>query len=189
MNLLILDNYDSFTYNLVHLVRQMSCEPVVARNDKITLEQVNSFDKILLSPGPGVPSQAGIMLELIKTYASTKSILGVCLGHQGIGEAFGAELYNLPKVYHGIVTTTYLEKGANSKLLEGVPETFDTCRYHSWVVKPDTLPTDLVITATNGQDTIMGLKHRNYDVEGLQFHPESFLTQHGNVIIKNWLEN
>ncbi|WP_020532490.1 anthranilate synthase component II [Flexithrix dorotheae] len=187
MKLLILDNYDSFTYNLVHLIKELGYAPVVKRNDKISLESVGEFDKILLSPGPGIPVEAGIMMDLIKQYAPTKSIMGVCLGHQGIGESFGANLINMDLVYHGIVSETQV-LDEEEILFKKVPKVFNTCRYHSWVVDPKELPEDLVITATNEEGRIMGLRHKKYDVRGVQFHPESFLTENGATIMKNWLE-
>lgn len=187
MKLLILDNYDSFTYNLVHLIKELGHAPVVKRNDKISLESVGEFDKILLSPGPGIPVEAGIMMDLIKKYAPTKSIMGVCLGHQGIGESFGGNLINMDLVYHGIVSETQV-LDEDELLFKNVPKVFNTCRYHSWVVDPKALPEDLMITATNEEGRLMGLRHKKYDVRGVQFHPESFLTDHGTTIIKNWLE-
>ena len=187
MKLLILDNYDSFVYNLVHMIKELGHEPVVKRNDKITLEEVDAFDKILLSPGPGIPKEAGIMMDLLKEYASKKSIFGVCLGHQAIGESFGANLKNLDLVYHGIVTETAIK---NSEVtFKGLPSTFKTCRYHSWVVDTEGLPNELEVTATNSEGAIMALQHKKYDVRGVQFHPESFLTEHGEKMILNWLES
>ena len=187
MKLLILDNYDSFTYNLVHLVKELGYNPVIKRNDKITLEQVGEFDKILLSPGPGIPVEAGIMMDLIKTYAPAKSIMGVCLGHQAIGESFGAKLKNLDLVYHGIVTET--EILSEEVTFRDLPNQFKTCRYHSWVVDTEALPDTLEITATNSEGVIMALQHKTFDVRGVQFHPESFLTEHGEKMLLNWLKN
>lgn len=187
MKLLIIDNYDSFTYNLVHLVKEMGHAPKVVRNDKISLEAVSAFDKILLSPGPGIPTEAGIMMDLIREYAPTKSILGVCLGHQGIGEAFGAQLFNMPLVYHGIVTPT-LVTVPDEPVFRDIPPKINTCRYHSWVVDTEALPSELEITAMNEEGRIMALRHRQFDVRGVQFHPESFLTEHGSKMIANWLE-
>lgn len=187
MKLLILDNYDSFTYNLVHMVKELGYNPIIKRNDKITLEKVNDFDKILLSPGPGIPIEAGIMMDLIKEYAPTKSIMGVCLGHQAIGECFGAKLRNLDLVYHGIVTET---KILNPEVtFQGLPTTFKTCRYHSWVVDDEELPDTLEITANNNEGVIMAIQHKTHDVRGVQFHPESFLTEHGEKMITNWLKS
>ena len=186
MKLLILDNYDSFTYNLVHLIKELGVSPVIARNDKISLEQVAAFDKILLSPGPGVPSEAGIMPELISRYAPEKSILGICLGHQGIAESFGGTLYNLTDVYHGVATATKVVD-RDSALFKDVPDSVLTCRYHSWAVKSEGLPDVLQVTAVDEEGNIMGIRHRRFDVEGLQFHPESYLTQYGRNMIANWL--
>lgn len=188
MKLLILDNYDSFTYNLVHLVKELGVEPEVHRNDKVALEEVNRFDKILLSPGPGIPSESGIMPALIQEYAATKSIFGVCLGHQAIGEAFGGQLLNLPLVYHGIVTATQITE-PDELLFRGVPKWVKTCRYHSWVVDAKGFPASLQITATNEEGLVMALSHRQYDVRGVQFHPESFLTEHGAKMVQNWLNS
>lgn len=188
MKLLILDNYDSFTYNLVHLVRELGAEPEVFRNDKIALEEVKRYDKILLSPGPGIPSESGIMPALLQEYAATKSIFGVCLGHQAIGEAFGGQLLNLPLVYHGIVTNSIITT-PDELLFQGVPSVVKTCRYHSWVVDSKGFPDSLTITATNEEGLVMALRHKKYDVRGVQFHPESFLTEHGATIVRNWLES
>jgi anthranilate synthase component 2 len=186
MKILVLDNYDSFVYNLVHYLREMGHEPVVYRNDKITLEEVEAFDKILLSPGPGVPSEAGIMPELIRKYAPTKSILGVCLGHQAIGEAFGGTLENMSDVLHGIATPAHVQK-PDERLFQGLPAQFKTGRYHSWTVVPETLPDSLEITAVDENGRILALSHKTYDVRGVQFHPESILTEHGKQMLKNWL--
>lgn len=185
---LVLDNYDSFTYNLVHILRELGLndQMEVHRNDKISLDEVDNFDDILLSPGPGVPKDAGIMPELIKRYAPTKNILGVCLGHQAIGEAFGASLYNLPLVYHGVTTEVEVDSAVDV-LFQGIPEKFTVCRYHSWVVKPESLPGDLKITVRGEEGRIMGLAHQQYRVRGVQFHPESIMTQHGKKMIENWL--
>ena len=188
MRILVFDNYDSFTYNLVHLVEKIIGERVeVFRNDQIPLEKVKSYDKIILSPGPGIPSEAGLLLDLIKEYAPSKSILGVCLGHQAIGESFGGKLVNLSTVYHGIATP--VKKGpANSPLFDGLPTEFEVGRYHSWVVSEENFPTSLEITATDENGFIMGLQHKTYDVQGVQFHPESVLTPLGAEILGNWLK-
>lgn len=192
MKILVFDNYDSFTYNLVHLIAHLTgVQPTVCRNDEIELAQIKEYDKILLSPGPGVPTEAGLLLSLIKEYASSKSILGVCLGHQAIGEAFGATLVNLSKVYHGVATPIHIEplsNGAKSSLYEGLPAEFEVGRYHSWVVSKDALPACLNITAKDENGLIMGLTHTQFDVEGVQFHPESILTPNGETIINNWLK-
>lgn len=185
--ILIIDNYDSFTYNLVHLVNELDLECEVWRNDKFRLEDVAAFDKIILSPGPGIPSEAGLLLKVIEKYAPSKSILGVCLGQQAIAEAFGGELYNLSRPMHGLATpikVTDLEE----KLFAGLPETFNVGRYHSWVVAEKGLPDELQITAIDENDnSIMALRHKNYDVRGVQFHPESVLTEHGKQMMHNWL--
>ena len=191
MKILVFDNYDSFTYNLVHLVEKILHQKVdVYRNDEIPLEKVKEYDKIILSPGPGIPVEAGLLLPLIKEYASTKSILGVCLGHQAIGEAFGGKLVNLSTVYHGIATEIQVnsrESGVRSPLFTGLPDRFEVGRYHSWVVSDENFPGELEITARDDNNYIMGLQHKKYDVQGVQFHPESVLTPRGEEIMKNWL--
>lgn len=187
--ILVFDNYDSFTYNLVHLVEKIRGQKVeVFRNDRIPLEKVAEFDKIILSPGPGVPSEAGLLLPLIKAYADTKSILGVCLGHQAIGEAFGGRLVNLSTVYHGVSTPVQILRQGEG-LFAGLPARVDAGRYHSWVVSEEGLPDVLEVTARDDQGYIMGLRHRNVDVEGVQFHPESVLTPQGEQLLRNWLKN
>jgi anthranilate synthase component 2 len=184
---LVFDNYDSFTYNLVHLVEKIiNTKVTVMRNDQIPLEKVNEYDKIILSPGPGVPSEAGLLLPLIKEYAASKSILGVCLGHQAIGEAFGGTLSNLSKVYHGVATNCKLEKV--SPIFKGMPNEFQIGRYHSWIVDEATLPKELEVTARDDQQMIMAMQHTTYNVQGVQFHPESVLTPMGEIIIQNWLK-
>ena len=186
--ILVFDNYDSFTYNLVHLVEKILHQKVeVHRNDQIPLEEVKGFDKIILSPGPGIPSEAGLLLPLIKEYAPTKSILGVCLGHQAIGEAFGGTLTNLSKVYHGVATPIEVTV-PSADLFAGLPGTLEVGRYHSWVVSKEGFPTDLEITARDEHDMIMALQHKRYDVRGVQFHPESVLTPMGETILRNWLK-
>jgi anthranilate synthase component II len=194
MKILVFDNYDSFTYNLVHLVQKIIANKVdVVRNDQISLEEVGKFDKIILSPGPGVPSEAGLLLPLIKHYASSKSILGVCLGHQAIGEAFGGKLINLSKVYHGVATPIHIvqnqktENIINANLFKGMNDGFMAGRYHSWVIDPGKFPESLEITATDESGHIMALRHKTYDVLGVQFHPESVLTPDGELIMRNWL--
>lgn len=187
MKLLVLDNYDSFTYNLVHLVKEIvpTIELEVHRNDKITLEEVAKFDKIMLSPGPGIPSEAGILQDLIRKFAPTKPILGVCLGHQAIGEVFGGKLTNMDKVYHGIAMDTKIT--VKDVLFQHTPEHFLTGRYHSWVVDNKDFPAELEITATDENGKIMALRHRKYDVRGVQFHPESILTEYGKEMMASWL--
>jgi anthranilate synthase component 2 len=188
MNLLVFDNYDSFTYNLVHLVQKIAPIKVdVYRNDQIPLEKIKDYDKIILSPGPGIPSEAGLLLPLIKEYASSKSILGVCLGHQAIGEAFGGELINLSKVYHGISTSCRILNGS-SPLFNDLPATIEVGRYHSWIVSRDNFPDELEITAEDENGYIMAMQHKTYDVQGVQFHPESVLTPQGEKILRNWLK-
>lgn len=195
MKVLVFDNYDSFTYNLVHLVEKILHQKVeVYRNDQIPLEKVKDYDKIILSPGPGIPQEAGLLLPLIKEYAATKSILGVCLGHQAIGEAFGGRLENLSTVYHGVATPVRIVKRetANVKeevrdLFSGLPEEFEVGRYHSWIVSEEGFPEELEITAKDSHGYIMALQHKRYDVRGVQFHPESVLTPQGEVILRNWL--
>ena len=188
MKILVFDNYDSFTYNLVQMIKEQSNASVdVFRNDEIPLEDVQAYDKILLSPGPGIPTESGLLIPLIKTYAATKSILGVCLGQQAIAEAFGGSLTNLSKVYHGI--TTPVELIGNSILFEGLPKTFHVGRYHSWVVNEHDLPADLKVTSKDPEGYIMSLEHTTYDVKGVQYHPESVLTPEGAKIIGNWLKN
>src|ERR1700750_3272260 len=180
MKILVFDNYDSFTYNLVHLVEKiMHLKVDVHRNDKIPLDEVAKYDKIILSPGPGIPSEAGLLLPLIAAYAPTKSILGVCLGHQAVAEAFGAKLINLSKVFHGVATDITISKKnhlSQNYVLKGLPAQISVGRYHSWVVSDEQFPADLEITARDESNYIMGLQHRRYDVQGVQFHPESVLT-------------
>ncbi|MGC4034838.1 MAG: aminodeoxychorismate/anthranilate synthase component II [Chitinophagaceae bacterium] len=214
MKILVFDNYDSFTYNLVHLVEKILHQKVdVYRNDEIPLEKVKEYDKIILSPGPGIPEEAGLLLQLIKEYASTKSILGVCLGHQAIGQAFGGKLINLSTVYHGVATEIGVgsQKSGDgspktgeihsrltnddspftihhSPLFDGLPEKFEVGRYHSWVVSDENFPEDLEITARDANNYIMGLQHKKFDVQGVQFHPESVLTPKGEEIMRNWLK-
>jgi anthranilate synthase component 2 len=184
--ILVFDNYDSFTYNLVHLVEKLLHQKVeVYRNDQIPLEKVKEFDKIILSPGPGIPVEAGLLLPLIKEYAASKSILGVCLGHQAIGEAFGGKLVNLSTVYHGVSTPVKILK--RQDLFEGMPDGFEAGRYHSWVVSDEGFPQELEVTARDEKNYIMGLRHKTLDVQGVQFHPESVLTPKGELILKNWL--
>ena len=187
MKILVFDNYDSFTYNLVHLVEKILHQKVdVFRNDQIPLEAVKAYDKIILSPGPGIPEEAGLLLPLINEYASSKSILGVCLGHQAIGEAFGAKLVNLDKVYHGVATPITVTN-PNSQILKGMGDTIEVGRYHSWIVSDKNFPEELDITAVDSNGFIMGLQHKQFDVQGVQFHPESVLTPNGEKMMRNWL--
>ena len=186
MKILLFDNYDSFTYNLLHILKELGADVEVFRNDKITLDEVDRFDKIVLSPGPGIPEEAGILLPLIRRYAPTKSIRGVCLGEQAIGEAFGAKLINLTEVHHGVCSDVRVV--ANDPLFNGLDRTLRVGRYHSWVVSKEDLPDCLEITAEDTEEgQIMGLRHKEYNVRGIQFHPESVLTPQGKEIIKNWL--
>ena len=197
MKILVFDNYDSFTYNLVHLVEKILHQSVeVYRNDQIPLEKVKEYDKIILSPGPGIPVEAGLLLPLIKEYASSKTILGVCLGHQAIGEAFGGKLVNLETVYHGVATPIKVKNNfpttagtkVKSGLFEGLPDEFNAGRYHSWIVSDENFPDELEVTARDENDYIMALQHKRYDIQGVQFHPESVLTPDGERILRNWLK-
>lgn len=188
MKVLVLDNYDSFTYNLVHYVKALGYKNVdVYRNDKISIEQVDRYDKILLSPGPGIPSESGILLELIQTYGSKKNILGVCLGHQAIAEVYGAELENRASVLHGIATNMKVVQ--DDLLYKDLPTEFEVGRYHSWQVNKNKLGEELEITGIDDEGEIMSIRHKKYNVAGVQFHPESVLTEHGMEIISNWLSN
>ena len=184
--ILVIDNYDSFTYNLVHYLEDLDCEVVVKRNDQLTLEEVDAFDKIVLSPGPGIPDEAGLLKEIIAKYAPTKSIFGVCLGQQAIAEVFGGSLINLDKVYHGIATKIKVIK--DDILFDGMPKEIEVGRYHSWVVDPN-MPEVLEVTSVDENGQVMSLRHKNYDVCAVQFHPESVLTPKGKQILKNWLKN
>ena len=188
MKLLVLDNYDSFVYNIVHIIRELGYgdNMEVRRNDKITLEEVSKFDKILLSPGPGIPSEAGILLDVIKQYGPEKSIFGVCLGHQAIGEVYGARLINLPEVYHGIAIQTELKE--NDPIFADMPSSFLSGRYHSWAIDPKSDLSNLKITAVDEDGNIMAVSHKKFDVKGVQFHPESILTENGKTILNNWLK-
>lgn len=187
MKILVLDNYDSFTYNLVQYLQELLAEEVdVYRNDAIALAAVADYDAVVLSPGPGLPQDAGIMPALLQTYAAHKPILGVCLGHQAIGEAFGGTLFNLPKVYHGVATPIHHHDDANG-LFREVPTVFPAGRYHSWVVERSTLPAELTVTAEDEQGQIMAMRHRQYPVYGVQFHPESVMTPSGKTMLNNFL--
>jgi anthranilate synthase component 2 len=199
MNILLLDNYDSFTYNIAHIVRELSSTNdtnagitlEVLRNDKLSLDAVEGYDAVILSPGPGIPEEAGIMPALIQRYASTKPILGVCLGEQAIGEAFGGSLLNLPKVFHGVATTTRIcgdAEPSDAVLFCGLPRDIKVGRYHSWVVDTANFPNDLLVTAVDEHGYVMALRHKTYNVRGVQFHPESVLTEHGVTMLRNWLD-
>ncbi|CAN5549224.1 aminodeoxychorismate/anthranilate synthase component II [soil metagenome] len=188
MKILVFDNYDSFTYNLVHLVEKITHEKVeVFRNDQIALEKVKGYDKIILSPGPGIPEEAGLLLPLIKEYAASKSILGVCLGHQAIGEAFGGTLENLSTVYHGIATPIKV-LNKNAEILQGLGDEIEVGRYHSWIVSDNNFPAELEVTARDDNGFNMAMQHKTYDVQGVQFHPESVLTPSGEKMLRNWLK-
>lgn len=187
MKILVIDNYDSFTYNLVQYIQRVTgVLPDVFRNDKITAEEAMAYDKILLSPGPGIPEEAGNLKDIIKQCAPTKSILGVCLGVQAIAEVFGGSLINMQKVYHG-VSSSIIQTKEKDSLFEGVSKVFDGARYHSWMVSREGLPEELKITAIDEDASIMALKHATYDVKGVQFHPESILTKEGMRMIENWI--
>ena len=183
--ILVIDNYDSFAYNLVHYLEELGCEVIVKRNDQLTLEEVDAFEKIVLSPGPGIPDEAGLLKQIISKYAPTKSIFGVCLGQQAIAEVFGGSLINLDQVYHGIATKIKVIK--DDLLFEGIPKEIEVGRYHSWVVDP-TLPDVLEATSMDENGQVMSLRHKSYDVCAVQFHPESVLTPHGKKMLENWLK-
>jgi anthranilate synthase component 2 len=186
MNILVIDNYDSFTFNLVHLLNETGHEATVWRNDKFNLADVNAFDKILLSPGPGIPSESGLLLDVIRTYSESKSILGICLGLQAIAEVFGSELYNLTRPVHGRATDiTVIDE--QESLFFNCPTNFNVGRYHSWAVRNDNVSEVIKVTAVDSEGVIMALRHRTFDVRGVQFHPESILTEHGKLLITNWL--
>ncbi|CAM3890995.1 aminodeoxychorismate/anthranilate synthase component II [Flavobacterium cucumis] len=187
MKIAVIDNYDSFTYNLVHYLEDLNATVTVFRNDEFELQELEKFDKILLSPGPGIPDEAGLLKDVIKKYGSTKSIFGVCLGLQAIGEVFGGQLTNLEKVYHGVATK--VTKTEDDFIFNDLPNTFEVGRYHSWVVSSQNLPTDLIITSTDDNGQIMSMKHAYYNIRGVQYHPESVLTPHGKKILENWLLN
>lgn len=201
MKTVIIDNYDSFTYNLSHLVKELGAEVEVLRNDQFELEELDQYDKIILSPGPGIPEEAGLLLDVIRTYAGKKPILGVCLGEQAIGQVFGGKLTNLSDVFHGVQTEVFLNEELRMKneefcsglmpeddyIFEGLPAKIPVGRYHSWVVDTEGFPEALAITAISPEGQVMALKHREYDIRGIQFHPESVLTPDGKAIIKNWL--
>jgi anthranilate synthase component 2 len=187
MKILVIDNYDSFTYNLVHYLEDLNCDVTVLRNDKLELEDVEPFDKIVLSPGPGIPDEAGLLKPIIKKYAPTKSILGVCLGQQAIGEVFGGSLINLDEVYHGVATKVNISVD-DEPLFKGLDKTIEVGRYHSWVVDAN-LPADLEATSFDENGQVMSLRHKTYDVKGVQYHPESVLTPFGKQILKNWIDS
>ncbi len=188
IRILLIDNYDSFTYNLALQIKTITgCRPTVLRNDKVDLNEIDNYDKILLSPGPGIPADAGLMPAIIKQYAPHKSILGVCLGHQGIAECFGARLANVKPVSHGVATPVY--RLNEDILFDQLPAAFEVGRYHSWIVDNEALPAELVVTVQDASGQIMALRHRHYDVRGIQFHPESVLTAQGKKIMENWIHH
>ncbi|MBQ2674823.1 MAG: aminodeoxychorismate/anthranilate synthase component II [Prevotella sp.] len=185
MKIVIIDNYDSFTYNLSHLVKELGAEVTVVRNDQFELPDLEQYSKIILSPGPGIPSEAGLLLDVIRTYAGKKPILGVCLGHQAIGEVFGAKLENLSDVFHGVATPCHII--ADDPIFSGLERDITIGRYHSWVVSRESLPDCLEITAVSDEGQIMALRHRELNVRGIQFHPESVLTPDGRKMLQNWM--
>lgn len=187
MKIAIIDNYDSFTYNLSHLVKELGAEVTVYRNDQFTMDMLEPYDKLILSPGPGIPSEAGLLLDVIREYAGKKPILGVCLGHQAIGECFGAHLTNLSSVFHGVATPCHITK--SDYLFDSLPETIEIGRYHSWVVDTQALPDCLEITSVSDEGYIMSLRHKTFDIRGIQYHPESVLTPDGRQIISNWMNH
>ena len=187
IKIIIIDNYDSFTYNLSHLLKELGADVTVVRNDKFRIENLEQFDKIVLSPGPGIPSEAGLMPQVIKSYAGRKPILGICLGHQAIGEAFGAKLHNIGNVVHGVATPAHLT--VKDYIFEGLPNDLEVGRYHSWVVDEKDLPECLEVTGRSDDGYIMSMRHKDYDIRGIQYHPESVLTPRGKDIINNWLNN
>ena len=193
MRIAMIDNYDSFTYNLVHLVRELGADITVFRNDQFRMEQLEEFDKIMLSPGPGIPSEAGLLLQVIATYAGVKPILGICLGEQAIGEYFGGTLVNLSEVFHGVQTPAHVTPLSPSSevdyLFQGLERDILVGRYHSWVVDAASLPSCLEVTCTSDEGQVMALRHKDHDVRGIQFHPESVLTPDGRQMIKNWIEH
>jgi anthranilate synthase component 2 len=187
MQLAVIDNYDSFTFNLVHYFEDLGASVTVFRNDEFDLKELDAFDKIVLSPGPGLPNEAGLLKEVIQTYATSKSILGICLGLQAIGEVFGGTLINLEKVYHGVATKIKIIE--EDSIFKNMPDQIEVGRYHSWVISNDNFPPNLIITSVDENKQIMSVKHSLFDVRGVQFHPESILTPFGKKILKNWLSN
>ncbi len=187
MKIVIIDNYDSFTYNLSHLVKELGATVSVYRNDRFQLQQLEQFDKIILSPGPGIPSEAGLLLDVVRTYAGKKPILGVCLGHQAIGEFFGARLTNLSDVFHGVAAPTTVTK--DDYIFQGLPKQIEVGRYHSWVVDAGSIPDCLEVTSTSNEGHVMSLRHTRFDIRGIQYHPESVLTPCGKAILRNWVEH
>lgn len=187
IKILVIDNYDSFTYNLVHLLLKYA-EVKVVKNDEVNMDEANSFDKILFSPGPGIPDEAGQMIDVIKHFAGKKSMLGICLGHQAIGEVFGGKLKNLSKVYHGVSTPVEITD-TKHYLFRGIPQRYEVGRYHSWVVDEKNIPQEISVIATDDAGMVMALAHNKYDINGVQFHPESIMTEHGDTLIRNWVNH
>ncbi len=187
MNIVVIDNYDSFVYNLVHYLEELDCTVTVLRNDSFYIDDLKSFDKIVLSPGPGIPDEAGLLKDVIKKYSPSKSILGICLGHQAIAEVFGGKLINLEEVFHGVSTNASISV-KNENLFKSIETEFEIGRYHSWIVSEENFPKVLEITSKDEEGNIMSLRHKIYDVKGVQFHPESVLTPQGKTIIKNWIK-
>ncbi len=185
--IIVIDNYDSFTYNLVHYLEDLNCQVTIFRNDEFELNELEKFDKIVLSPGPGIPDEAGLLKEVIRAYKNKKSILGICLGQQAIGEVFGGKLMNLEKVYHGISSKIYIIE--NDTIFEDIPSEIEVGRYHSWVIAKENFPADLTITSVDENGEIMSIKHKNLDIKAVQFHPESILTPYGKKILENWIKN
>jgi len=188
MKIIVIDNYDSFVYNLVHYLEEMNCDVTVVRNDQFMIEELTNYDKILLSPGPGIPEEAGLLKQVIVEYAGKKPILGVCLGQQAIGEVYGGTLINLSEVFHGVATTTTILVD-DEPMFKGLPSQIEVGRYHSWVVDSNAFPESLEVTSVDENGQIMSLRHRTLDIRGVQFHPESVLTPQGKKIIKNWLQS
>lgn len=182
----LIDNYDSFTYNLVHYLEDLDTKVTVFRNDELELDELKPFDRIVLSPGPGIPSEAGFLMQIIKTYAETKPILGVCLGLQALGENFGGKLINLESVYHGVATKIFLQN--NDEIFDNLPNEFEVGRYHSWVLATENFPSELIITSVDENNQIMSFKHQSLNIRAVQFHPESILTPNGKKILENWLK-
>ena len=185
--MVLIDNYDSFTFNLVHYLEELNCDVVVLRNDEFEIEELQNYDIIILSPGPGIPSESGLLLEVIKTYASTKKILGICLGHQAIGEVFGATLLNLDSVFHGVSTKINITD-ITETLFSNLPQQIEVGRYHSWAINPINLPEVLEVTSVSENGEIMSIRHKYFNVKGVQFHPESILTPFGKTILANWIQ-
>ncbi len=185
--MVLIDNYDSFTFNLVHYLEELNCDILVLRNNEFEIEELQYFDAILLSPGPGIPSESGLLLEIIKTYASTKKILGICLGHQAIGEVYGATLVNLDTVFHGVSTKINITDTTET-LFSNLPQQIEVGRYHSWAIKPSNLPEVLEVTSISENGEIMSIRHKHFNVKGVQFHPESILTPSGKTILSNWIQ-